>query len=120
MPYESKMTDADVYTGTLLGIAEMINNGVTVFADHYFGEEQVLKAVKETGIRADLAPTVFGASSDFKERLAQVSEFIETHRNESGRVAFHMGPMTIIPVREKPRADCGRGETPCAHSPSRI
>ena len=91
-PYESKMTDADVYTGTLLGIAEMINNGVTVFADHYFGEEQVLKAVKETGIRADLAPTVFGASSDFKERLAQVSEFIETHRNESGRVAFHMGP----------------------------
>lgn len=91
-PYESKMTDEDVYTGTLLGIAEMINNGVTVFADHYFGEEQVLKAVKETGIRADLAPTVFGASSDFRERLAQVSEFIEKHRGESGRVAFHMGP----------------------------
>ena len=50
-PYESKMTDDDVYIGTLMGISEMINNGVTVFADHYFGEEQVLKAVKETGIR---------------------------------------------------------------------
>lgn len=91
-PYESKMTDEDVYIGTLLGIAEMINNGVTVFADHYFGEEQVLRAVKETGIRADLAPTVFGASPDFKERLAAVSEFIRNHRMDSARIAFHMGP----------------------------
>ncbi|MDD7220086.1 MAG: amidohydrolase family protein [Clostridia bacterium] len=91
-PYESKMTDADIYAGTLLGIAEMINNGVTVFADHYFGEEQVLRAVKETGIRADLAPTVFGSAPEFPERLAQVSEFITAHRKDSDRVAFHMGP----------------------------
>lgn len=91
-PYESKMTDEDVYTGTLMGIAEMLNNGVTVFADHYFGEEQVLKAVKETGIRGDLAPTLFGAAPDFPERLAQVTEFIKNHREDSPRVAFHMGP----------------------------
>ena len=64
-PYESKMTDDDVYIGTLMGISEMINNGVTVFADHYFGEEQVLKAVKETGIRGDLAPTLFGMTPGF-------------------------------------------------------
>ncbi len=90
-PYESKMTDEDVYVGTLLGIAEMINNGVTVFADHYFGEEQVLKAVKETGIRCDLAPTVFGVSPDFKDRLAQVSAFIRAHRSDSDRISFRMG-----------------------------
>lgn len=91
-PYESKMTDEDVYLGTLLGIAEMLNNGVTVFADHYFSEEQVLKAVKETGIRGDLAPTLFGAAPDFPERLAQVTEFVTKHRNDSDRVSFHMGP----------------------------
>lgn len=91
-PYESKMTDEDVYVGTLLGIAEMLNNGVTVFADHYFGEEQVLKAVKETGIRGDLAPTIFGAAPEFPERLAQVKEFIVNHRNDSDKIAFHMGP----------------------------
>lgn len=91
-PYESKMTDEDVYIGTMMGIAEMISNGVTVFADHYFGEEQVLKAVKETGIRGDLAPTLFGGTPDFKDRLAQVTEFIKNHRNDSDRVAFHMGP----------------------------
>ena len=91
-PYESKMTDDDVYCGTMMGIAEMINNGVTAFADHYFGEEQVLKAVKDTGIRGDLAPTLFGMTDDFPERLAQVTEFIKNHRNDSDRVAFHVGP----------------------------
>lgn len=91
-PYESKMTEEDIYLGTKLGIAEMINNGVTVFADHYFGEEQVLRAVKDTGIRGDLAPTIFGSSPDFKERLDQVTEFIRNHREDSSRVAFHMGP----------------------------
>lgn len=91
-PYESKMTDDDVYIGTMLGIAEMINNGVTVFADHYFGEEQVLQAVKDTGIRGDLAPTLFGAAPDFPERLAQVKEFLTDHRQDSPRIAFHVGP----------------------------
>lgn len=91
-PYESKMTDEDVYIGAKLGIAEMINNGVTAFADHYFGEEQILKAVNETGIRGDLAPTIFGAAPDFKERLAKVTEFIGAHKNDSKKVAFHMGP----------------------------
>ena len=91
-PYESKMTDEDIYVGTLMGIAEMINNGVTVFADLYFGEEQVQKAVKETGIRGDLAPTLFGMTPDFHERLAQVKAFIQEHRNDSDRISFHMGP----------------------------
>ena len=94
-PYESKMTDEDVYTGTLLGIAEMLNNGVTVFADHYFGEEHVLRAVKETGIRGDLAPTLFGATEEFPERLSEVSEFIRNHREDSDKISFHMGPHAV-------------------------
>ena len=39
-PYESKMTDEDVYLGTKLAIAEMVSHGVTSFADHYFGENR--------------------------------------------------------------------------------
>ena len=91
-PYESRMTPEDIYTGTVLGIAEMIGNGVTAVADHYFGEEQVLRAAKDTGIRMDIAPTVFGTAPDFKDRLAQVKEFIETHRGDSDRVALRFGP----------------------------
>lgn len=91
-PFESKMTPEDVYIGTRLGIAEMVNNGVTVCADHYFMEEEVLKAFKDAGIRADIAPTVFGTAPDFKKRLSDTTEFIETHKNDSDRISFSAGP----------------------------
>lgn len=91
-PYESKMTDRDIYTGTLLGIEEMINNGVTAAADHYFGEEQVLQAAKDTGFRMDIAPTIFGMAPDFRDRLAQVSEFIRAHQEDSSRISLRFGP----------------------------
>ncbi len=90
-PYESKMTEEDVYVGTLLGIAEMLNNGITAVADHYFGEEKVLRAARETGIRMDLAPTIFGTAPNFSDRLTQVRDFIGEHRGDSDRIAFHMG-----------------------------
>ena len=91
-PYESKMTKEDIYTGTLLGIAEMLNNGVTAAADHYFGEEQVLQAAKDTGIRMDIAPTIFGTAPDFMDRLAQVSEFLREHQSDSSRISLRFGP----------------------------
>ncbi|MCR4705534.1 MAG: amidohydrolase family protein [Lachnospiraceae bacterium] len=91
-PYESKMTDDDVYLGTKLAIAEMVNNGITAVADHYFGEEQVVKAVKETGIRGDISPTLFGSMPGFEERLESVKAFIEAHRGDSDRIAFRIGP----------------------------
>ena len=91
-PYESKMKEQDIYTGTLLGIAEMINNGVTAVADHYFGEEQVLQAAKDTGIRMDIAPTIFGTAPDFKDRLAVVSDFIQKHQGDSSRINLRFGP----------------------------
>ncbi len=91
-PYESKMTGQDIYTGTLLGIAEMLNNGVTAVAEHYFGEEQVLRAAKDTGIRMDIAPTIFGMAPDFRDRLAQVSEFLRDHQEDSARISLRFGP----------------------------
>lgn len=91
-PYESKLEAEDVYVGTKLGIAEMLNAGITAFADHYFEEYAVLKAVLEMGIRADLAPTVFGTAPNFQDRLQEVSDFCEKNRNISSKVAVRMGP----------------------------
>ncbi|MCD8370962.1 MAG: amidohydrolase family protein [Clostridiales bacterium] len=91
-PYESKLSAEDVYVGTKLGIAEMLNCGVTTFADHYFEEESVLRAALETGIRVDLAPTIFGSAPDFEERLETVSAFCERNRSISGRVSLRLGP----------------------------
>ena len=54
-PAEAKLTDEDVYWGTLLGIAEMIKSGTTAFADMYLHMDVVAQAVSEAGIRANLS-----------------------------------------------------------------
>ncbi|MGB4438810.1 MAG: hypothetical protein WBJ13_06190 [Sedimentibacter sp.] len=50
----------------------MINNGVTAFADHYFSEESIYKAAENTGIRADIAPTISGLAYNYKEQLIMI------------------------------------------------
>lgn len=91
-PYESKMTDEDVYLGTKLAAAEMISHGVTAFADHYFGEKQVLAAVQETGIRADIAPTIFGTAGNLSERLTEVGDLVDQYRDHDSRIHVRFGP----------------------------
>ncbi|MGQ9775308.1 amidohydrolase family protein [Chloroflexus sp.] len=40
-PLETNLTPEDVYWGTLLGLAEMIEAGVTCVADHYFAMDAI-------------------------------------------------------------------------------
>lgn len=54
-PAEDKLTDEDVYWGTLLGIMEMLSTGTTCFIDMYFYMNHMAKAVEESGIRAQLS-----------------------------------------------------------------
>lgn len=54
-PAEDKLTGEDVYWGALLGIAEMLRAGITAFADMYYFEQDIGRAVLESGIRAALA-----------------------------------------------------------------
>jgi len=46
-PLEAKLKPEDVYDGALLGCLEMIKGGTTTFADMYFHEDQVAKALKK-------------------------------------------------------------------------
>ena len=61
---ESALTTDMVYWGTLLALVEMIRGGVIGFGDHYFHMRQVLRAVQEAGVRANLAWAVFGGAAD--------------------------------------------------------
>jgi 5-methylthioadenosine/S-adenosylhomocysteine deaminase len=46
--------DEEIYLGAKLGILEMLRRGITTFLDMYYSEDQVAKAVEETGIRSFL------------------------------------------------------------------
>ncbi len=54
-PFEALMTREDIYWGAMLGIAEMLASGAVSFSDMYIGKDAVLRAVDESGIKANLS-----------------------------------------------------------------
>lgn len=91
-PMETNLTDEDVYWGAMLGFAEMIEAGVTCVADHYFAMEQIARAVDESGLRANLAWTIFSGPGEEAD-LARTAAFVERwHGAAGGRIAAWLGP----------------------------
>ncbi|MGQ9530900.1 MAG: amidohydrolase [Candidatus Bathycorpusculaceae bacterium] len=94
-PLEAKLRAEDVYFGALLGCLEMIKSGTTCFADMYFHEEMVAKAVEKSGMRAALAQGIIEAGSSklgrkmFNESLDFAKKF---HGYANGRITAHLGP----------------------------
>jgi 5-methylthioadenosine/S-adenosylhomocysteine deaminase len=91
-PYESKLIKEEIYWGTMLASAEMINNGVTAFADHYFSQEEVYKAINDIGIRGDIAPTIFGLSDDYITQLREAENFIKIYSEKNSKISIRLGP----------------------------
>lgn len=90
-PYESKMQDEDIYWGAKLACREMINNGITAFADHYFKSDLIAKACKEIGIKGDIAYTIFGFGGDCQEELSLAEKFCKDYQNDQW-VKPRLGP----------------------------
>lgn len=94
-PLEAKLTDEDVYWGSLLGIAEMIRSGTTCFADMYFHMDSVARAIESSGMRALLAYGIIapepGERAEHELRISR--EFIERfHGVADGRIRTALGP----------------------------
>lgn len=89
-PYESKMMDDDVRIGTKLAIAEMLNNGVTAYADHYFSPQSIMDAVRETHIKADIAITLFSQFPGYEEKLNEAIQLIQS--NNDANIHLRLGP----------------------------
>jgi 5-methylthioadenosine/S-adenosylhomocysteine deaminase len=85
---ETNLTPEDVYWGTLLAATEMIESGVTCVADHYFMMDSVARAFLESGMRAHLAPTMFGKDND----LEDAERFSSEWHNRDERFKVWLGP----------------------------
>ncbi len=78
---DAKRTREDVYWGSMLGILEMIRTGTTSFVDLYYWEDEVAKAVRDTGIRGFLAWATLDDEFTTQEGspLSNAEHFIKTH-----------------------------------------
>ncbi len=90
-PAEAHFMDPDsVYWGSLLSTAELALSGVTCFADGYFHEDTVAKAVEKSRLRAVLAQGVIdfpapGAPNP-AENIKTAQSFIQTWQGRNGRI----------------------------------
>ncbi len=103
-PLEAKLKPEDTYKGALLGCLEMIKSGTTCFADMYFSEEMVAKAVEQSGLRAVLAEGIFEAGSSFlgEKMLRKSVDFVRKFDGyASGRVRALLGPHAAYSCGEK-------------------
>ncbi|GAB4534858.1 MAG: amidohydrolase [Anaerolineae bacterium] len=90
-PLESNLQEEDVYWGMLLGLAEMIEAGITSVADHYFYMDQAARAVEEAGTRAALGWAVFGNQG--QAMLERTVEFVERWAGAAGgRITTWLAP----------------------------
>ncbi|MTI94291.1 MAG: amidohydrolase [Firmicutes bacterium] len=92
-PLEAKLTEDDVYWGTMLAILEMLKSGTTTFTDMYFFEDAVARAVEESGIRAVLSRGLVGLGPDTLKKFDESVEFARTwHGAANGRITTMLGP----------------------------
>jgi 5-methylthioadenosine/S-adenosylhomocysteine deaminase len=90
-PLESKLSEELVLYGALMGIAELIHNGCTFFADMYFFMESVAKAVDISGIRANLSLGLIDQNGEDGIRKAETF-FNNYHLSSQQRIHVFFGP----------------------------
>ncbi len=89
---EGGLTEDDVYWAALLAVYEMIDSGITTFADHYFFMDKVAEVVDKVGIRADLAWAFFGSGEDWEEKFERALRFTQNWHKRSNRITTSLGP----------------------------
>lgn len=97
-PLEAKLKQEDVYAGALLGCLEMIKSGTTCFADMYFHEDAVARAVEKSGLRGVLAEGIIEAGNKAlgEKMLSESVDFVRDFNGcADGRVTALLGPHAV-------------------------
>ena len=97
-PVEAKMREEDVYNNALLSCLECIRYGTTTVNDMYFMEDEVIKAIEESNIRAVVSYGI----NDFiiRDYVKKTKEGIKKYNNDNSLIkviaCFH-APYTCSP-----------------------
>ncbi len=94
-PAEELLTGEDAYWATLLGAAEMIQAGITTFADMYMFMTHTARAVEDCGIRAVLARGLSGPDKATDERHREVEELFSLRTRAEGRITTMIAPHSV-------------------------
>lgn len=82
---DAKLTRRDVQVGSLLGCVEMIKSGTTSFQDLFYWEDEVARAVRESGIRGFLSWVTLDESrtTQHGSPLKNADAFVAKHKGDA-------------------------------------
>ena len=94
---DSQRTDEDIYNSSILGICEMIDSGITSFADLYYSEDIIARAVENTGIRGFLSWNTLDKkfTTQTGEPIENAENFIRSFSKKSSLIIPSIGVQGI-------------------------
>ena len=100
-PVEDKLRPEDIYWNSFLSCIELIKTGTTTCNDMYFGMDQTIKAVEESGLRGVVAWCITDTS--IKDKIIRTREYHEKYNYEGSKIKVYVsahapyscGPETI-------------------------
>lgn len=90
-PIEDNLTPDDIYHSSLLSCVEMIKTGTTTVNDQYFFPESIIKAVLESGMRAELTRVVMDADNNSDSRFSELESLIDNYLNKYSTIYISVG-----------------------------
>ncbi len=84
-PIEDKLGPDEIYTGTLLGISELLRFGCTITSDSYFFMDSAAKAYIDAGFNANISRglTSFDNNADYSEDF-RIKEALSLYKEYNG------------------------------------
>lgn len=102
-PIEDNLTGEDIYYASYLSFIEMIKTGTTTINDMYFFPDDIIRAMKDTGIRLQTTRTLMSTAKP-KERLVELQELIDN--NEDELLTFNAGVHSLYTCNSEYVDDC--------------
>ena len=94
-PLEDKLIAEDVYWASLLSHAEMIMTGTTSFADMYYFEDQTIKALEKSKMRAQISRGLTLEDKNYKKIEENIELFKKYENSQNGRINIAFGPHAV-------------------------
>lgn len=94
-PLEDKLIEQDVYWASLLSHAEMIMTGTTSFADMYYFEDQTIKALEKSKMRAQISRGLTLEDKDYTKIKENIDLFKKYENSQDGRINIAFGPHAV-------------------------
>lgn len=103
-PMETKLNNDDAYWGSMLGIAEMLKNGITSFSDMYILCDGVAKAAIDSGIKCNFSYGITDANNSGivkNGQLELLKRLYKDYHGTDGRIKMDVALHAVYSTSSK-------------------